>query len=62
MTEKRMLEVYEDVYQRLVKYVGKPEYSDKPSELQVTAALNDIVREYLDREESDRPHDGNGPQ
>jgi hypothetical protein len=48
------LEVYDDVYQKLVEYVRKmhpPEDSARPSEKELTTTLNDIVQRYLEQEE-----------
>jgi hypothetical protein len=50
------LEVYDDVYQRLVDYVIQmrdPENSAPPSEKELTTALNDIVQSYLEEEEEE---------
>jgi len=46
------LEVYDDVYQKLVEYVRQmhpPEDSDPPSEKELTTTLNDIVQRYLEK-------------
>ena len=48
------LEVYDNVYQKLVEYVRKmhpPEDSAPPSEKELTTTLNDIVQRYLEQEE-----------
>ena len=48
------LEVYDDVYQKLVEYVRHmhpPEDSAPPSEKRLTTTLNDIVQRYLEQEE-----------
>lgn len=48
------LELYDDVYQKLVEYVRQmhpPEDSALPSEKELTTRLNDIVQRYLEQEE-----------
>jgi hypothetical protein len=48
------LEVYDDVYQKLVEYVRQmhpPEDSTPPSEKELTTTLNDIVQRYLEQAE-----------
>jgi hypothetical protein len=48
------LEVYDDVYQKLVEYVRQmhpPEDSAPRSEKELTTTLNDIVQRYLEQEE-----------
>jgi hypothetical protein len=48
------LELYDDVYQKLVEYVRQmhpPEDSAPPSEKELTIELNDIVQRYLEQEE-----------
>jgi hypothetical protein len=49
------LEVYDDVYHRLVEYVRQihpPEDSAPPSEKELTTVLNGIVQRYLEQEET----------
>jgi 20S proteasome alpha/beta subunit len=46
------LEVYDDVYQKLVEYVRQmhpAEDSAPPSEKELTTTLNDIVQQYFER-------------
>ena len=48
------LEVYDDVYKKLVEYVRQmhpPEDSALPREKELTTTLNDIVQRYLKQEE-----------
>ncbi len=47
------LEVYDDVYQKLVEYVRQmhPPEDSAPSEKELTTTLNDIVQRYLEQEE-----------